>query len=71
MIALREPMLAMTAGLQDVVLAVGTKKLCLHDTSCSIPMMSTNTDVKLVGSLGFQFTGSYPISFGRRMKEYG
>lgn len=70
-IALREAMLAIAAGLYDVILAVGAEKLYLDDTSKSIQAMSANTDVELLGGLGFQFTGSYAMSLRKYMKEYG
>ena len=70
-IALREGMLAIAAGLYDVVLAVGAEKLYLDDTARSIEAMSTNTDVELMGGLGFQFTGSYAMTLRKYMKEYG
>jgi acetyl-CoA acyltransferase len=70
-IALREATIAIAAGLYDVVLAVGAEKLYLDDTARSIQAMSANTDVELMGGLGFQFTGSYAMSLRKYMKQYG
>ncbi|MFQ6112190.1 MAG: thiolase family protein [Nitrospinota bacterium] len=70
-IALREAVLAIAAGLYDVVLAVGAEKLHLEDTAKSIQAMSANTDVQLLGGLGFQFTGGYAMSLRKHMKEFG
>ncbi len=70
-IALREAMLAISAGLYDVVLAAGAEKLYLDDTARSIQAMSANTDVEFMGQLGFQFTGSYAMSLRKYMKHYG
>lgn len=70
-IALREAILAIAAGLHDVVLAVGAEKLYLADTTRSIEAMSSNTDVELMGNLGFQFTGSYAMTLRKYMQEYG
>ena len=70
-IALREAVLAIAAGLYDVVLAVGAEKLYLDDTARSIEAMSTNADVELMGGLGFQFTGSYAMTLRKYMEEYG
>jgi len=70
-IALREAMLAIGAGLYDVVLAAGAEKLYLDDTARSIQAMATNTDVEFMGGLGFQFTGSYAMSLRKYMKECG
>lgn len=68
---LREGALAIAAGIHDVVLAVGAEKLYLDDTARSIQAMSTNTDVELMGGLGFQFPGSYAMTLRKYMKEYG
>ena len=70
-IALREAAIAIASGLYDVVLVVGAGKLYLDDTARSIQAMSTNTDVELMGGLGFQFTGSYAMSLHIYMKTYG
>jgi len=70
-IALHEAMLAIAAGRYDVVLVAGAEKLYLDDTARSIQAMSANTDVELMGGLGFQFTGSYAMSLRKYMKEYG
>lgn len=70
-IAVQEAMLAIAAGLYDVVLAVGAEKLYLDDTSRSIQAMQANTDVELMGGLGFQFTASYAMKLRQYMKEYG
>jgi len=70
-IALREAAIAIASGLYDVVLAVGAEKLYLDDTARSIQAMSTNTDVELMGGLGFQFTGSYAMSLHTYMKTCG
>lgn len=70
-IALREAMIAVGAGLYDVALAVGAEKLYLDDTVKSIQAMSTNTDVELMGQLGFQFTGAYAMSLRKYMNKYG
>jgi len=70
-IALREAMIAVGSGLYDVALAVGAEKLYLKDTTRSIQAMATNTDVELMGGLGFQFTGSYAMTLRKYMKKYG
>lgn len=70
-IALREAMIAISAGLYDVALAVGAEKLYLNDTSRSIQAMASNADVELMAALGFQFTGAYAMSLRKYMKEYG
>ena len=70
-IALREAMIAVGAGLYDVVLAVGAEKLYLEDTARSIKAMAANTDVEFMGGLGFQFTGNYAMALRKYMKEYG
>ncbi|MBI2329306.1 MAG: thiolase family protein [Chloroflexi bacterium] len=70
-IALREAMIAVGAGLYDVALAVGAEKLYLDDTARSIQAMATNTDIELMGQLGFQFTGSYAMTLRKYMKQYG
>jgi len=70
-VAIREAMLAISAGLYDVLLVVGAEKLYLEDTAQSISAMSTNTDVEIMGGLGFQFTGSYAMSLRKYMQAYG
>jgi acetyl-CoA acetyltransferase len=70
-IALREAILSVASGLNDVALAVGAEKLYLSDTTRSIQAMSTNTDIEFMGGLGFQFTGSYAMRLRKYMKEYG
>ena len=69
-IGLREAMIAIAAGLYDVVLAVGAEKLYQADTARSIEAMAANTDVEFMGGLGFQFTGSYAMSLLKYMKIY-
>jgi len=69
--ALREAVFAIAAGMYDVVLAVGAEKLYLDDTARSIEAMATNTDVELMGGLGFQFTGSYAMTLRKYMSQYG
>lgn len=70
-VALREAMIAVGAGVYDVVLVAGAEKLYLEDTAQSIRAMSTNTDVELMGGLGFQFTGSYAMTLRKSMQTYG
>jgi acetyl-CoA acyltransferase len=70
-IALREAAIAIAAGFYDVVLSVGAEKLYLADTSKSIEQMAANSDVELMGGLGFQFTGAYAMTLRKYMKEYG
>jgi acetyl-CoA acetyltransferase len=70
-IALREGAFAIAAGMHDVILAVGAEKLYLDDTSRSIKAMSSNTDVELMGDLGFQFPASYAMTLRKYMEEYG
>ncbi|MDP6179215.1 MAG: thiolase family protein, partial [Desulfatiglandales bacterium] len=41
------------------------------DTARSIKAMGTNTDIELMGGLGFQFTGSYAMILRKYMKKYG
>ncbi len=69
--ALREAVFSIAAGMYDVVLVVGAEKLYLDDTARSIEAMSTNTDVELMGGLGFQFTGSYAMTLRKYMERYG
>ena len=69
--ALREAVFSIASGMYDVVLAVGAEKLYLDDTARSIEAMATNTDVELMGGLGFQFTGSYAMTLKKYMKQYG
>jgi acetyl-CoA acetyltransferase len=69
--ALREAVFAIASGMYDVVLAVGAEKLYLDDTAKSIEAMATNTDVEVMGGLGFQFTGSYAMTLRKYMKQYG
>lgn len=70
-IALREAVLAVSSGLYDVVLAAGAEKLYQKDTAKAIENMSANTDVELMGGLGFQFTGSYAMALRKCMQDYG
>ncbi|MFC1992190.1 thiolase family protein [Chloroflexota bacterium] len=70
-IGLREAMIAIASGVYDVVLAVGAEKLYLDDTAKSIEMMASNSDVELMGGLGFQFTASYAMSLRKYMKKFG
>ncbi len=70
-IALREAVLAVASGVHDVVLAVGAEKLYLDDTARSIQSMSANTDVEFIGSMGFQFPGSYAMTLKKYMRRYG
>ncbi len=70
-IALREAAIGVGSGLYDVALAVGAEKLYLEDTARSIKAMATNTDVELMGGIGFQFTGSYAMTLRKYMKKYG
>lgn len=70
-IALREAAIAIQAGLYDVALAVGAEKMYLDDTAKSIAAMTTNTDVELMGGIGFQFTASYAMTLRKYMSEYG
>lgn len=70
-IALREAAIAVASGLYDVVLAAGAEKLYQKDTAKAIEYMSANTDIELMGGLGFQFTGSYAMSLRKYMQEYG
>ena len=69
--ALREAVFSIASGMYDVVLAVGAEKLYLDDTAKSIEAMATNTDVELMGGLGFQFTGSYAMTLRKYMEHYG
>ncbi|MFH1169739.1 MAG: beta-ketoacyl synthase N-terminal-like domain-containing protein, partial [Chloroflexota bacterium] len=70
-IAIREAMIAIASGLYDVVLAAGAEKLYLDDTARSIKAMQANTDIELMGGIGFQFPGSYAMSLRKYMKKYG
>jgi acetyl-CoA acetyltransferase len=70
-IGVREGAIAIAAGVHDVVLVVGAEKLYLDDTARSIQAMATNTDVELMGELGFQFPGSYAMTLRKYMKDYG
>jgi len=70
-IALREAVIAVGSGLYDVVLAAGAEKLYQKDTAKAIAAMSANTDVELMGGLGFQFTGSYAMTLRKYMQDYG
>ena len=70
-VALREAMIAVGAGLYDVILVAGAEKLYLEDTARSIMTMSANTDVELMGGIGFQFTGSYAMHLRKYMEKYG
>jgi acetyl-CoA acetyltransferase len=70
-VALREAVLSIASGLNDVVLVAGAEKLCMEDTAQSIMAMSANTDVDLMGGIGFQFTGSYAMSLRKYMRAYG
>lgn len=69
--ALQEAVFAIAAGMYDIVLSVGAEKLHLDDTAKSIAAMAANTDVELMGGLGFQFTGSYAMTLRKYMKQYG
>lgn len=70
-IALREALLAIKSGVYDVVLAVGAEKMYLDDTARSIAAMSTNSDVEIMGGMGFQFSASYAMTLRKYMKKYG
>ena len=69
--AMREAAFAIAAGMADVVLAVGAEKLFLDDTARSIKAMASNTDVDLIGALGFQFPASYAMTLRKYMQRYG
>jgi acetyl-CoA acyltransferase len=68
--ALREAIFAIGSGAYDVVLAAGAEKLFVDDTARSIQAMATNSDIELMGGIGFQFTGSYAMTLRKCMKEY-
>lgn len=70
-VALREAVLAIASGLYDVMLVAGAEKLYLENTARSITAMSANSDVELMGGIGFQFTGSYAMSLRKYMQAYG
>lgn len=70
-IALREAVLAIKSGCYDVVLAVGAEKMYLDNTAKSIAAMSTNTDIEIMGRIGFQFPASYAMTLKKYMKKYG
>jgi acetyl-CoA acyltransferase len=70
-IALREAVLAIKSGIYDVILAVGAEKMYLDDTAKSIAAMSTNSDVEIMGRMGFQFSASYAMNLRKYMDKYG
>lgn len=69
--AMREAAIVIASGMADVVLAVGAEKLFLDDTARSIKAMVSNTDVELIGALGFQFPASYAMKLRKYMNRYG
>jgi acetyl-CoA acetyltransferase len=69
--ALHQSVLAIKSGCYDLVLAVGAEKMYLGDTAKSIAAMSTNTDVEIMGKIGFQFPASYAMTLRKYMQEYG
>lgn len=70
-IALREAWIAVGAGVCDVALALGVEKLYCDDTARSIEAIAADSDIELLGNLGFQFIGQYAMTLRKFMEKYG
>lgn len=70
-VALREAWIAIGAGIHDIVLVLGVEKMFLEDTSRSLTALAADSDMELLGGLGFQFVGNYAMKLRKYMQEYG
>lgn len=70
-IALREAWIAIGAGIHDVVLVLGVEKMFLEDTARSLKALAADSDIELLGGLGFQFVGNYAMTLRKYMEKYG
>ncbi len=70
-IALREAWIAIGAGIHDVALVLGVEKMFLEDTARSLRALAADSDIELLGGLGFQFVGNYAMLLRKYMEKYG
>jgi acetyl-CoA acyltransferase len=65
--ALREAIIAVSAGFADVALAVGYEKMFTGDRDRTLAALETAADMELVGGLGIQFTAVYGLRLKRKI----
>lgn len=70
-IGLREAWIAIAAGIHDVALVLGVEKMFLEDTSKSLAALATDSDMDMLGGLGFMFVGNYAMKLRKFMHKYG
>ncbi|MDO8567288.1 MAG: thiolase family protein [Dehalococcoidales bacterium] len=70
-IGLSEAWIAVGAGIYDVALAVGVEKMFLEDTAKSLAALATDSEISMLGNLGYMFAGGYAMSLRKYMKNYG
>ena len=68
--AFRGAWLEIASGMYDVALALGVEKLFLPDTSESIKILASDSDIRLRDS-GFQFTAHYAMKLRKYMQQSG
>ncbi|MBI5967272.1 MAG: thiolase family protein [Deltaproteobacteria bacterium] len=70
-IGLREAWIAIGAGIHDTALVLGVEKMFCEDTARSLSALAADSDMELLGGLGFQFVGNYAMRLRRYMEDYG
>ncbi len=70
-IGLREAWIAIGAGIHDIALVLGVEKMFLEDTARSLSALAADSDMELLGGLGFQFVGNYAMNLRKFMGKYG
>lgn len=70
-IGLREAWIAIGAGIHDIALVLGVEKMFCEDTARSLSALAADSDMELLGGLGFQFVGNYAMKLRKYMEEYG
>ena len=70
-IALREAWIAISAGVHDVALVLGVEKMFMEDTAQSLKALAADSDIELLGGLGFQFVGNYAMLLRKFMEKSG
>lgn len=67
--ALREAVVAVRAGVADVVLALGFEKMFVDDRTATLDALRSAADLDVVGGLGLQFTAIYAMRLRKRLDE--
>lgn len=67
--ALREAILAVRAGVSDVVLVVGFEKMFVDERTITLQALQSAADLDIVSGLGLQFTAVYGMRLRKRLDE--